>query len=131
MNLFTLPTCEADAVEVFQNHGLLPFEKECVCGSPMRLSFGIQVRWRCTNRECRKSRGTRVRNWFKASRLPFLTILRFIYAWVYEYASVAFSRCELGMGADAHVDWANYMREVCVKDVGGLSARRIGWGGRA
>ena len=56
----------------------------------------------------------RVENWLEGSRMPYVTIVRFIYAWSFEYTSVDFCERELQLNHNTTVDWNNYLRCLCV-----------------
>jgi hypothetical protein len=97
----------------FQSRGLLPERKLCGSGHEMKLYFGEQYPfWKCNIRPCRKKVGLRVGTWFDPSKLPFLTILRFMYCWCEELNSVKWCETQLDMGKNTTVDWNNYIREI-------------------
>ena len=94
----------------FQNCGLLHAERFCHCGSQMRQSMvsdhGKQLPvWRCPTKNCKATKGLRPDTWFFASRLPFHTILKFIYWWSTEQTSIEFCSREIGMDHSTTVDW--------------------------
>lgn len=119
MKLFDLPKTESDAIELFQRKGVLPKKRICSNGHNMSLYVtDDRIYWRCNLRSCRGS-GTkklvrmRVGNWFEGSRISFVTALRFMYCWSWEFTSSKFCDRELGMNKDTTVDWSSYMREIC------------------
>jgi len=114
MNLFSLPNTEVKAIEKLQEWGILPKRRVCLNGHEMKLCVGNDVRWRCTTRSCTASVRMRVGNWLEGSRIPFVTIIRFVYCWAWELTSVNFCERELGIDKDTTCDWSNYLRCVCV-----------------
>ena len=80
----------------------------------MKLSIGKQVRWRCAKSTCRSEIQLRVGTWLEGSRIPYVTIVRFIYAWAYEYTSGDFCERELQLDPHTTVDWNNYLRCICI-----------------
>uniref|UniRef100_A0A914LHS4 Uncharacterized protein n=1 Tax=Meloidogyne incognita TaxID=6306 RepID=A0A914LHS4_MELIC len=81
----------------------------------MKLSIGKQVKWRCRKSNCRCEVNMRVGNWLEGSRLPYVTIVRFLYCWSFEYTSGNFCQRELGIDpTNTTVDWNNYLRCICV-----------------
>ncbi|KAE9532401.1 hypothetical protein AGLY_010024 [Aphis glycines] len=91
MNLWNLPNSKKDALDFFQEKGLLPKHREYIGKN--------EIFWKCNVKTCQHKTNMRVGNWFENSRLSFLTILRLIYCWSAELTSF--------------VDWNNYTREVC------------------
>lgn len=126
MNLFTLPRDDKEAVGFLQEKGILPKRRLCKKGHEMSLSIGQQVRWRCAKKDCRDEVKMRVGNFLEGSRLPFVTVVRFIYCWSHEMTSVKFCERELGIEKSAVLDWNNYMRCVCVGHLTTKPNRAIG-----
>lgn len=115
MNIFTLPQNEEDAIQFLQGKKFLPKNKICPNGHKMKLSIGKQVKWRCRKSNCRCEVNMRVGNWLEGSRLPYVTIVRFLYCWSFEYTSGNFCQRELGIDpTNTTVDWNNYLRCICV-----------------
>ena len=114
MNIFTLPQTEESAIQFLQSRSILPKNKICENGHEMSLSIGKQVRWRCRKLTCRSEINMRVGNWLEGSRIPYVTIVRFIYAWAFEYTSGEFCERELHLNPETTVDWNNYLRCICV-----------------
>ncbi len=79
-----LPFGEEASVKFLQNRGLLPSKRKCSKGHQMKLNFDETIQWSCMCAECRQKVRMRVGNWFADSRLPFETIILFIYAWAKE-----------------------------------------------
>ena len=126
MNIFTLPQTEEAAINFLQSKSILPNEKFCANGHEMQLSIGKQVRWRCRKSTCRTESKMRVGNWLEGSRIPYVTIVRFIYAWAFEYTSGDFCERELGIEAHTTVDWNNYLRCICVDHLINMPQKLIG-----
>ena len=84
MNIFTLPQTEEAAIHFLQLKNIPPTNKICGNGHEMKLSIGKQVRWCCAKSTCRSEIQLRVGTWLEGSRIPYVTIVRFIYAWAYE-----------------------------------------------
>ena len=114
MNIFTLPQTEEAAIQFLQTKGILPLKKICENGHEMKLSIGKRVLWDCRKSACRKSIGLRVGNWLEGSKIPYVTVVRFIYSWAYEYTSGDFCERELGLNPNTTTDWNNYLRCLCV-----------------
>lgn len=113
MKYHELPRGEEDSVEFLQERGLLPNERRCSRGHLMKLYFGSRIDWACKRAECRTKVGMRVGNWFEDSRLPFETIIRFIYAWAEEWSSIKFCAKQLEMSDNSTIDYSKCMREIC------------------
>lgn len=116
MNLLTL-TQECNnvgaAVAFLQNRGILHINRQCAAGHEMVLQVtSDKQRWRCHQRSCRSSISLRKGTWLEQSKLPFRTVVYFIYCWSREMTSIQFCERELGMCAGTVVDWSNYLREV-------------------
>ncbi|CAK5120456.1 unnamed protein product [Meloidogyne enterolobii] len=106
-------------IRYFQQRGILHQERICCkCGNEMRISTarGNYV-WRCKFKRCKATKGLRTNTWFnngnQGSKLPFLTIFKFIYWWSIESHSIKFCHRELKMASDTTVHFCSYMREVC------------------
>lgn len=52
-------------------------------------------------------------NWLQQSRIPFETVVCFLYSWTYELTSHNWCVYELQMSCETAPDWNNYIREVC------------------
>lgn len=126
MNIFSLPQSEQEAIKFLQDKGILPKRRVCANGHQMNLSIGQRVQWSCMKKECRSSVKMRVGNWLEGSRIPFVTVVRFIYCWAWEMSSVKFCERELGMDDNTSIDWSNYMRCVCVGYLTSKPKRMIG-----
>ena len=130
MNLFNFPATEEDALKFFQDRGILPKKRQCAQGHDMTLQIGNQVRWRCKKRECRSEVAMRVGNWMEGIRLPYLTLLRFIYAWAWQYTSINWCERELQISYNAIVSMNAIMRETCALCLMGMPDHKIGGVGR-
>lgn len=117
MQIWDLPATEDDAVTFLQEHGILPSHRICTEGHQMKLYFGTRVFWSCNIRSCRQNIGMRVGNWFKASKISFLSAVRFIYCWCEELTSIKWCQQQLNFSDKTTIDWNNYMREVCIMDL--------------
>lgn len=71
------------------------------------------------NKSPNAKRSIREKSWFQGTKLPFQTMLRFIYAWSRNWARIAYCTEELGMGKVTVSEWCAFLREVC--------AWRISW----
>ena len=130
MSLWDLPRTEEEAVRLFQSKGIIPTEKYCKNGHPMKLYFGSRIFWKCNRKNCKNQIGLRTGNWLTNSRLSLVTALRFIYPWCWETSSVKWCQRELGIGNNSVIDWNNYMREVCVNSLANLEKTKIGGKGK-
>ncbi|KAF7623379.1 hypothetical protein Mgra_00010282 [Meloidogyne graminicola] len=92
----------------------------------MNLSIGKLVRWRCNKSTCRSEIKLRVGTWLEGSRIPYVTIVRFIYAWAFEYTSGDFCERELQIDPHTTVDWNNYLRCVCIDHLSNNPTKLIG-----
>lgn len=126
MNLWSLPTTEEEAVKFFQDRGLLPKERRCKNDHLMKLYFGKEIFWKCTLRACYQKINIRNGNWFAQSRLPFVTVARFIYIWAWEMTSGKLCKRELGINKDTTTDWSNYLRQACVETLLAKDQGQIG-----
>lgn len=130
MKIWDLPKTETEAIEFLQNRGLLHKSRQCQNGHQMKLYLGGRNQWACNTVGCRKRLGLRSGNWFSNTKLPFLTMLRFIYFWSEELTSVKFCEKQLEINKNTTVDWNNYMREVCVAVLNSQEKKLIGGEGR-
>ena len=126
MNLFRLPSTEADAIMFLQQKGIAPSKRVCADGHEMTLKLGSQVRWRCLKRDCRSEVNLRVGNWLEGIRLPLVTVLRFIYGWCWEYTSVAWCERELQINHCTAVSMNAILRETCACWLLGQNEGKIG-----
>lgn len=102
------------AVDFLQSKGVLHRTRSCVNNHEMVLSLTEKAdRWRCNKKECRSEIGLRKGTWLEQSKLPFDTVVFFIYSWCKEYTSHNFCFQEFGMSAHTATDWKNFLREVC------------------
>lgn len=102
------------AVAFLQQRGVIHGERRCEEGHEMTLQLtDSKQRWRCSKRSCRTSYSVRCGTWLDHSKLPFQTIIYFIYCWSRELTSIQFCGKELGMSPATVVDWNNYLREIC------------------
>uniref|UniRef100_A0A1I8B7I7 Transposase n=1 Tax=Meloidogyne hapla TaxID=6305 RepID=A0A1I8B7I7_MELHA len=92
MDIYSNPQTEEAAIQFLQSKNILPTNKICANRHEMKLSIGNQVRWQCGKSKCRSEVKMRAGNWLEGSRIPFVTIVRFIYAWAFEMTSIKF--CE-------------------------------------
>lgn len=108
---------EEDAVNFLQQKKLLHNPRRSANGHDMILQLGNRNRWSCGKRSCREYKSVRQGTWFEGSRLPFRTVILFVYSWCCQYASIKFCETELTMNRCTRVDWANYLREVCASEI--------------
>ena len=104
---------EDDAVFFLQEKGLLHNPRSCGNGHDMVLQLGNRLRWCCRKRACREYKSIRQGTWFERSRLPFRTIILFIYSWCDQSASVKYCKRELKINHNTYVEWTNCLRGVC------------------
>ena len=127
MNVFSLPRTEEDAIKLFQAKGILPKMRHCDQGHEMTLNVGgTHVRWRCNKRECRSDVSMRVGNWMAGIRLSYVTLLRFIYGWAWQYTSIDWCERELGINHNTTVSMNAIMRETCALYMMGQPNQKIG-----
>lgn len=116
MNLLQLSETvhsEERAIRFLQASGILHHQRLCNNDHEMNLQLtATHARWSCSKRTCRTLIHVRQGTWLFSSRLPFRTIVLFIYCWSREMTSVSFCEKELGMSGVASVDWKSYLREV-------------------
>lgn len=102
------------SVVFLQQQGILHNPRYCQNGHAMRLQIRDKGdRWRCHIRGCRCEKSIRADTWINPSKLPFQTIILFIYCWSKELTSVRFCQEELEISCDTIVNFNNYLREVC------------------
>ena len=85
----------------------MPGGRRCAEGHEMTLQIDMDVRWRCNKRSV-------------------LTLVRFAYAWAWEYTSVAWCERELGMNHNTVVSMNGIMRETCAAWLLSKPKNRIG-----
>ena len=112
MKIWDLPTNEKDAIEFLQDRGLLHKTRSCRNGHQMKICHIKRPVWKC--HPCKQQIGLRSGNWFKNTRLPFVTIVRFIYSWAKELTSIKWCEEQLDMDHSTVIDWNMYMRETCI-----------------
>ena len=62
-NIFSLPTTETEAIELFQSHGIIRTTKICSKGHKMRLKVGTRIEWVCTQNGCHTHLSIRKETW--------------------------------------------------------------------
>ena len=122
--IWDLPTTEKDAIELLQDRGLLHKTQECRKGHPMKLYHKQRPVWECC--KCSQQQGLSSGNWFSNTKLPFLTIVRFIYFWAKELTSIKWCEEQLDICNNTVIDWNVYMRETCIAALIGVEKKRIG-----
>lgn len=109
---------KASGIRFLQSKGILPEAKFCSNGHEMKLECNDnRDRWRCRARACREDKQLRKNTWLEGSRLPYDTIVLFIYSWSHDLATIDFCEKELSMNHNTTVDWCNYLREVCASSL--------------
>ncbi|KAH7698488.1 hypothetical protein AAVH_34418, partial [Aphelenchoides avenae] len=68
----------------------------------------------------------RKNSWLEGTKLSFVTIVRFIYAWCQDCTSVDYCEDVLGMSPKVCSDWCGYLREVCAWRVCQVGEKQIG-----
>ena len=126
MKIWDLPTTEKDAIEFLQNRGLLHKTRKCHNDHEMKLYYAERPFWK--RNKCNQKMGLRSGNWFSNTRLPFLSIVRFIYCWSEELTLIKWCEKQLDICKETVIDWNMYLRETCVsvlldkeKKIGGES----------
>ena len=87
---------------------------------------GKRRRWLCHNKKCKKQIEAKVGTYFAKQNITFVNALRFMYCWSYELSSVKFCKTHIGCSGRTTVDWSNFMRELCLEDMGDLDNLKIG-----
>lgn len=77
----------------------------------MTLYVTDRVRWHCNRSGCRTTVSLRGGKWFLNSRLPFQTVLCFIYFWVRETYLAEWCKREQDMSDKTIVNWNNIYRK--------------------
>ena len=70
--------------------------------------------------------GLRVGSWLENTRLPLLTVIRFLYSWSQELSSIQWCARELQISAGATIAWNAALRDVCVASIERRSQQKIG-----
>lgn len=129
MNIFNLPKTEEGAIGFLQEKGLLPKIRFCIKGHEMKLVAKSRM-WMCYKKECMTRIKIRSGNFFENTRLPFVTCVRFFYAWALDYTSCNYCKQELGMNKNTTVQWMGYMREACTHNLLNKPRKKIGGVGK-
>ena len=124
MKICDLPSTEKDAIEFLQERGLLHKTRKCRNGHEMKLYHKARPVWEC--KPCKQQVGVRVGSWFVNTKLPFLTIVRFIYCWSKELTSIAWCEEQLEISLPTTVDWNMYLREICIAALADIEKKKIG-----
>ena len=124
MKIWDLPATEQAAIEFLQDHLLLHKTRLCRNGHEMKICYRQRPVWEC--KKCRQQLGLRSGNWFSNTRLPFLTIVRFIYFWANELTPIKFCKKQLDMSDETVVDWNMYLRETCIAALEDNEKKKIG-----
>ena len=123
--MFSLPQSENDAISFLQTKGVLKKEVECSMGHRMTMSTsGPRPRWRCGR--CGTETGLRAGSWLEKTKLPLLTIVRFLYSWSRELTSIEWCQQELSMTKNTTVMWNSSLRDVCLAVMEGRPHKKIG-----
>jgi len=128
--MWSLPQSEEDAVKLLQEHGILHPQRQCKNGHDAKLYFGKLIFWKCNIKNCQKKVSVRNNTWFEHSRLSFVTVLRFIFAWSQELTSIKWCEQNLKINKNTVIDWNNYLREVCVLNIEARNQGKIGGRGK-
>ena len=123
MKIWDLPTVEQDAIEFLQNRDLHK-TRNCRNGHEMKLYHKTRPVWEC--KPCRQQVGLRGGTWFTNTRLPFVTIVRFIYSWAKELTSIKLCEEQLGISNKTAIDWNMYFRETCGAALADQEKKKIG-----
>ena len=103
-----------------QQLGLLPTERQCLCGNAMALSTRPKLTdqhcFRCHERGCQKEVSVRHGTFFSQSHLSLYQILKIIYYWSYEISSQKnlMRECQLGSSRTC-CDWKSFMRDLSLE----------------
>ncbi|KAL7645190.1 UNVERIFIED_CONTAM: hypothetical protein RMT77_003575 [Armadillidium vulgare] len=107
---------ETDAVRLFQKYKIIPDFKLCHDNHSMLFTVTNENRhcfWQCKKNTCNLHISVRKDTWLEGSKISLMTILKFIYSWTRELASVEFSKKELRISSKSTVKFNNCLREVC------------------
>lgn len=88
MQIWDLPSNEADAVTFSQEHCVLPKRRVCGSGCKAKLYFGKLISWKCNIKSCQNKVKMGVDNWLVVSHISFVSALPFIYYWAVELTSL-------------------------------------------
>ena len=124
MKIWDFPNTEKDAIEFLQDRGLLHKIRYCRNNHEMKLYHAKRPIWKCN--KCSQQLGLRSSNWFSNTKLPFLTIVRFIYCWAEELTSIKWCEKQLDVCNHTVIDWNMYIRETCVAVLMGQEKKKIG-----
>ena len=105
-------------IQFCQEKNLIGKIKSCrACKHPCNLKkMRKSYAWRCQNTKCRTWTALREGTFFSRSKLGIDQILKFLYLWSHEMASVKNIRRECGINS-AHTltEWKNLMRDICAE----------------
>ena len=70
MKIWDLPKTKKEAIEFFQDKGLLLTTEHCINGQNMTLySYEKEHFWKCNNRPCLQKVNLRINAWFDDNRI--------------------------------------------------------------
>ncbi|XP_060845666.1 uncharacterized protein LOC132925272 [Rhopalosiphum padi] len=130
MDVWSLPESEEEAVKLLQEHGILHTQRTCKNGHDAKLYFGKLIFWKCNIKSCQKKVSVRNNTGFERSRLPFVTVIRFIFAWTEESTYIKWCERNLKINKNTVIDWNTYLREVFVLSIEGRNQGQIGGRGK-
>lgn len=81
----------------------------------LRSSSGRR-RWRCAT--CEQQASLRVGTWLEKTKLPLVTVVRFLYCWsTCEFKSVSACAKELDVTCSSVMSWSYSLREICLEQL--------------
>ena len=119
--MFSLPQSEDSDINFLQDKGVLAKEMRCRENHAM---YRNKLRWICAR--CEQQKGLRTNSWLENTKLPCLTVVRFLYAWSQELTSLKWCATELSMSPRATVTWNGALRDVCAAALERRPDRKIG-----
>jgi len=118
-----------DSVRFLQEVGILHNPRFCDDKHEMKLKMDENGEtWKCCRSGCQNQKQLKRDTWLHGEQSSYSNVLRFIYGWSKEMATVSWCGKELGMKEIAVVRWHNYLTEVCATDVLATSKRVGGTG---
>jgi len=132
LNQTTNNPSKEESIQFLQEVGIIHQPRFCEEGHEkyeMNLKLDEnEDKWKCRKTGCQIQKQLKRDTWLHGEQSSYSNVLRFIYYWSKEMATLTVCEKELGMKEMAVVRWNNYITEVCATDVLATSKRIGGCG---